>query len=64
MTISYEQEEQELRPSQITKKCTLCKAKDDGGLIRLPEEFQRFSRRKKFVSWFCPSCLQVVNFLL
>jgi hypothetical protein len=50
---------------QYTKKCTICHSvHNDGGLIRMPEEFQVYARRKRLESWFCPTCCQVVNFYL
>lgn len=42
-----------------TKKCTMC---ENAELIRLPEEFQIYSRKKNYESYFCSNCVQVVNF--
>lgn len=43
------------------KKCTMCNKMD---LMMLPEEFQRYSRNRNYVSYFCCTCLQIVNFML
>jgi cell fate regulator YaaT (PSP1 superfamily) len=47
---------------KIFRKCTMCNKPNM--LIRLPDELQEHSKKKKMESWFCVSCLQVVNFLL
>jgi len=43
------------------KKCTMCHKNTE--LIRLPEEFQVYSRKKNFESFFCGNCVQIVNFV-
>lgn len=44
-----------------TKKCTMCNKSNE--LIRLPDEFQVYARRKNFESFFCGNCVQIVNFV-
>ena len=47
---------------QVLRKCTMCNKSNM--LVKLPDELQEFAASKNFESWFCCSCLQVVNFLL
>lgn len=43
------------------KQCTVCKKAE---LIKLPDEFQAYSQLRNYVSYFCPSCVQIVNFMI
>lgn len=43
------------------RECTLCNK--IGELIKLPDNFQEHAAKKGFVSYFCCSCIQIVNFL-
>lgn len=47
---------------QILKKCTLCNKANS--LMLLPEEFQEHAAKKGFESYFCCSCISVVNFCI
>jgi len=46
----------------LKKQCTLCHKAT--ALMKLPDEFQEFAKKKGFESYFCGNCVQVVNFLL
>jgi hypothetical protein len=47
---------------KIFRKCTICNKPNM--IIKLPDELQEHAAKKKMESWFCCSCLQVVNFSL
>lgn len=57
LTYSHNQQQK-----QTLKKCSICH-NTSAQLLKLPDNFQEFSKQKGFESWFCCSCIQVVNFL-
>jgi hypothetical protein len=61
LELSYSHNNNQVK--QILRKCSICHRSQES-LKRLPDEFQEYSAKKGYDSYYCTNCCQIVNFLL